>query len=215
MPSLENLRKQAKQILRWHRERYYPVAAQIRALSRYRHLTDPEVFAHSFRLSDAQEMVARSSGFENWRALKVGVETMNRKEQVAAARPTITAAEPQLFVTDIGASLKFFTQKLGFTVAFEYGRPPFYAQVIRDGARLNLRHVDEPIVEARLSEREGLLSASMTVATASEIKQLFLEFQSVNGLVFHQTLKKAPWGTRNFIVKDPDGNLLLFSGPIE
>jgi hypothetical protein len=30
MPDLENLKKQAKLILRWHRERYYPVAAQIR-----------------------------------------------------------------------------------------------------------------------------------------------------------------------------------------
>jgi hypothetical protein len=32
MPSLENLRKQAKLVLRGHRDRYYPVAAQIRAL---------------------------------------------------------------------------------------------------------------------------------------------------------------------------------------
>ena len=30
MPNLENLKKQAKQILRWHREHHYPVAAQIR-----------------------------------------------------------------------------------------------------------------------------------------------------------------------------------------
>ena len=30
MPNLENLKKQAKLILRWHRERHYPVAAQIR-----------------------------------------------------------------------------------------------------------------------------------------------------------------------------------------
>jgi catechol 2,3-dioxygenase-like lactoylglutathione lyase family enzyme len=140
---------------------------------------------------------------------------MKRKENGTTPRPTIIAAEPQLFVTDLGASLKFFTQKLGFTVAFVYGEPPFYAQVIRDGARLNLRHVDNPIVDTRLSERDGLLSASMTVATASEIKQLFLEFQSVNGLVFHQALRKEPWGSRNFIVKDPDGNLLLFSGPVE
>jgi catechol 2,3-dioxygenase-like lactoylglutathione lyase family enzyme len=215
MPSLENLRKQAKQILRWHRERYYPVAAQIRALPRYRHLRDPEVFERSFKLSDAQELVARSSGFESWQALKAGVETMNRKEQCDAPRPAITAAEPQLFVTDIEASVKFFTQKLGFAVGFVYGKPPFYAQVIRDGARLNLRHVDKPLVDARVRERESLLSASMTVATASEIKQLFLEFQSASGVVFHQTLKKEPWGVRNFIVKDPDGNLLLFGGPVE
>lgn len=32
MPDLENLKKQAKLILRWHRERHYPVAAQIREL---------------------------------------------------------------------------------------------------------------------------------------------------------------------------------------
>ncbi len=52
----------------------------------------------------------------------------------------------------------------------------------------------------------------MTVETADEIKQLFLEFQSA-GVQFHQTLKKQPWGATNFIVKDPDGNLLLFAGP--
>lgn len=31
MPNLENLKKQAKQYLRWHRERYHAVAAEIRA----------------------------------------------------------------------------------------------------------------------------------------------------------------------------------------
>jgi uncharacterized glyoxalase superfamily protein PhnB len=52
----------------------------------------------------------------------------------------------------------------------------------------------------------------MSVATADEIKLLFLEFQSA-GVTFHQTLKKQPWGAGIFIVKDPDGNLLLFAGP--
>jgi len=54
----------------------------------------------------------------------------------------------------------------------------------------------------------------MTVASADEIKSLFLEFQAA-GIAFHQTLKKQPWGARNFIVKDPGGNLLLFAGPAE
>ncbi len=31
MPNLENLKKQAKQYLRWHRERHHPVAVVIRA----------------------------------------------------------------------------------------------------------------------------------------------------------------------------------------
>jgi uncharacterized glyoxalase superfamily protein PhnB len=129
-------------------------------------------------------------------------------------RPVITAAEPQLFVTDLRASCDFFTQKLGFKIAFVYGDPPFFGQVMRDGARLNLRSVDATVIDTALKDREELLSATMTVETAGEIKQLYLEFQS-RGVQFHQALKKQPWGASNFIVKDPDGNLLLFSGPAD
>jgi uncharacterized glyoxalase superfamily protein PhnB len=215
MPNLENLRKQAKLVLRWHRDRYYPVAAQIRAmLPRYRHMTDPEVFAHSFKLSDAQELVARQQGFESWEALRIGLPTMPDLAEQTTSKATIVAAEPELFVANIAAALEFFTQKLGFAVAFSYGEPPFYAQVKRDGARLNLRHVDRPVIDPELRNREELLSAAMTVATANEIKQLFLEFQSAN-VTFFQALKKQPWGAKNFIVKDPDGNLLLFAGPAD
>jgi hypothetical protein len=54
MPNLENLKKQAKLILRWRRERRYPVAAQIRALlPRFRNMSDSEILAAGFKLSDA------------------------------------------------------------------------------------------------------------------------------------------------------------------
>jgi catechol 2,3-dioxygenase-like lactoylglutathione lyase family enzyme len=125
---------------------------------------------------------------------------------------TISAAEPQLFVADIAASCRFFTDKLGFAIAFTYGSPPFYAQVVRDGARLNMRHVDQPVIDPIIRDREELLSASMTVETATAIKQLFLEFQAA-GVTFHQALQRQPWGADTFIIKDPDGNLLLFAGP--
>jgi len=63
MPNLENLKKQAKLYLRWHRDQHYPVVARIRAvLPRFHNLSDREVLAHRFRLSDAQELVARKSG---------------------------------------------------------------------------------------------------------------------------------------------------------
>ena len=68
------------------------------------------------------------------------------------------------------------------------------------------------MIESTVRDQEELLSVSMTVATADEIKLLFLEFQST-GVAFHRTLKKQPWGAKNFVVKDPDGNLLLFAGP--
>jgi catechol 2,3-dioxygenase-like lactoylglutathione lyase family enzyme len=213
MPSFENLKKQAKLILRWHRDWYYPVAAQIRTvLPRYHRMTDAEILSHPFKLSDAQEIVARQNGFESWQALKSGLVTMPDNANATATKPVLVEAEPELFVADIRASCSFFTDKLGFSIVFTYGEPPFYAQVKRDGARLNLKHVDQPVIEPALRDREELLSAAMTVATADEIKALFLEFQAA-GVGFFQTLKAQPWGARNFIVRDPDGNLLLFAGP--
>ena len=218
MPNLENLKKQAKLILRWHRERHYPAAAQIREhLPRFLHMPDSEILAASFRLSDAQEMVARQQGFDSWQALKTGLSSTSLKmksspSKAAPSKATIVGAEPQLFVTDIKRSCEFFREKLDFTLVFSYGKPPYYAQVGRDAARVNLRCVERPVLESAVRDREELWSVSMTVATADEIKLLFLEFRSA-GVVFYQTLKKQPWGAKNFVVRDPDGNLLLFAGP--
>jgi hypothetical protein len=64
MSNLEHLRKQAKLYRRWHRERYDPVAVQISSvLARFGDLSDREILEAGFRLSDAQELVARKSGF--------------------------------------------------------------------------------------------------------------------------------------------------------
>ena len=139
---------------------------------------------------------------------------MSRQQPPNVTRAVITAAEPQLFVAEVTASCDFFTQKLGFDIAFVYGDPPFYGQVMRDGARLNLRCVDAAIIDRAVRDREELLSATMTVETTGEIEQLFSEFQST-GVQFYQPLKTQPWGAKNFIVKDPDGNLLLFAGPAD
>ena len=114
----------------------------------------------------------------------------------------------QLNVSDIAASCEFYTKKLGFAVAFSYGEPPFYGQVFRDGARLNLRYLDTPGFDAALRDREQLLSASITLDDA---KPLFLEYQAA-GVVFAQPLRTEPWGARTFVVRDPDGNLILFAG---
>ena len=132
----------------------------------------------------------------------------NGVSAISLSKATLLAAEPQLFVADVGASCEFYVKKLGFAVAFLYGEPPFYGQVFRDGARLNLRFLAEPAISPELQEREHLLSASITLDDA---EPLFLEFQAA-GVVFHQTLKTEPWGARTFIIRDPDGNLILFAG---
>ncbi|HEY2854457.1 MAG TPA: VOC family protein [Gemmatimonadaceae bacterium] len=209
MPNIDHLRKQAKLYLRWHRERYYPVAARIRAvLPRYRELSDREVLDSPFRLADAQELVARTAGFESWEALRRGKHSLPNNPTAIPAMTVLTAAEPQLYVRDIAVSTEFYVRRLGFSLAFSWGEPPFYAQVFRDGARLNLRCVDAPVIDRRLRDAEQLLAATITLEDA---KPLFLEYQA-SAVEFAEPLQSQPWGARTFIVRDPDGNLILFAG---
>lgn len=211
MPNLENLKKQAKLHVRWHREGRLTVAAMIRAaLPGFHELSDREILDRPFKLADALELVAKRSGFEGWEALKQGLESMESAAPVSyPSQPILLNVEPQLFVTDFQRALSFFTDKLGFKISYTYGDPAFYGEVVRDGARLNLRLVARPVLDH--SAGGDLLSAAILVSNA---KQLFLEFQE-RGIEFHQTLRRQPWhgqGQGGFIVADPDGNLIDFGG---
>jgi uncharacterized glyoxalase superfamily protein PhnB len=133
--------------------------------------------------------------------------------QAEQTRAVLNSIEAQLFIADMKVACDFYTGKLGFAVAFVHGDPPFYGQVVRDRARLNLRLVCEPVFAGDVRKREQLLSASITVATADEIEQLFLSYQAA-GVSFQQELKTEPWGARTFVISDPDENLILFAGPV-
>jgi len=151
-------------------------------------------------------------GLDEWQALKSGADVMTDAPRQTTPRPILSSIEAQLFVANVKSSCDFYTNKLGFAVEFIYGDPPYYGQVVRDNARLALRLVFEPVFVADVRKREHLLSASITLATANEIKQLFLSYQAA-GVSFHQALKKESWGASTFIVSDPDENLILFAGP--
>ena len=128
-----------------------------------------------------------------------------------STKPVLMSAVPQLFVADIAASCDFFTSKLGFGVDFVHGEPPFYTQVVRDGAALALRHVDRPVLERLATAMKAdidMLAASIAV---DDVTALCREYREA-GATFHQTLRTEPWGAQTFIVTDPDGNLLLFAG---
>lgn len=125
----------------------------------------------------------------------------------AATAARLTAAYPQLFTTDMTRTCAYFTQKLGFSVGFLHGDPPFYGQVMRDGIKLNLRHVDAMPFTGDIRAADHLLSAYVEV---SDIDALHAEYQA-SGAVLHQRLTTQPWNVRDFVLRDPDGNLILFA----
>ena len=58
MSRLDIYRKQAKQLVRWHREGNHSVGGRIRGLARYTTLTDRAALALAFPLREAQEIIA-------------------------------------------------------------------------------------------------------------------------------------------------------------
>lgn len=116
--------------------------------------------------------------------------------------------EAFVFVLDMDRALEFYRSRLGFAVEISDGTPPHFAQVVRSGARLNLRRVDKPVIDPLRRDDEELLSAAITVA---DINALYAEFSAADVPLFRH-LHTAPWGARTFIVSDPDGNLILFAG---
>jgi catechol 2,3-dioxygenase-like lactoylglutathione lyase family enzyme len=129
-------------------------------------------------------------------------------DQEAEGRTTFLAVEPQLYVTDIEASCDYYSDKLGFAVAFVYGDPPYYGQIFRDGVQLNLRQVDRsPFDQEFRAREEDALAATILV---EDVAALAAEYEAA-GATFHQQLRTEEWGTKTIIVGDPDGNLIAFA----
>jgi len=192
MPTLDTYRKQAKLLMRWHRERDYSIGGRVRTLDRFKTLTDREILAMKFPLTLAQEIVAVEAGHKSWAELKaVAVDA---------------AKMPILFVRDVTASAAFFREKLGFEADFLHGSPPFYGAVSRDGIWIHLRLVHEPYFAAAAAKEKSLILASIEV---SNVQGLFEEFKA-RGVEFAQPLTKQAWGGTDFHVRDPDGNVVSF-----
>lgn len=205
MPKIESYRKQAKLLLRWHRERNYSIGEKVRLLERYRHLPDAEVLDLPMPLALAQEIVAVEAGFASWAALKSAMDGIPMAADVPAP-PRLKGVVPILFVRDVSAAADFYASRLGFGINFLHGKPPFYAAISRDGVCLHLRCVDRPNF-AELAEREvSLILATIEVAN---VKALFAELER-RGVEFAQRLVIQAWGGLDFQIRDPDGNRISF-----
>jgi catechol 2,3-dioxygenase-like lactoylglutathione lyase family enzyme len=115
-------------------------------------------------------------------------------------------AIPILFVRDIAKTAHFYRDKLGFTIDFLHGDPPFYGAVERDGARLHLRFVHRTNFSELAAEEEALILAAIEVA---DVASLFAEFKA-RGVEFPQPLVTQDWGGTDFHVRDPEGNMISF-----
>lgn len=119
-------------------------------------------------------------------------------------------ARPVLHVSNVEASLRFYVDRLGFTVAwqFEEGGRTFVAQVDRAGCSL--------IFSDQWPEKvgKGLMFISLNVepetrdAAIAALDALRAELEGRGAPV-----QDGRWGYRLLVVDDPDGNQLYFNYP--
>ena len=122
-----------------------------------------------------------------------------------AVKPRVTSFAPQFLVDDLGRSIEYYG-KLGFT----FGEPweGFYAIGHRDGLELHLKEAPKNQEERRYRRDNEHLDAA---AGVDGIETFFRDCVA-NGATILKPLMPTAWGTKDFYVEDPDGNVICFGG---
>ena len=106
---------------------------------------------------------------------------------------------------DIPRTLAYYEAKLGFECQGTWQDPPVYAIIARDEHAIHFRCAEPPTANPDKYVDE-LLDAYLLV---DDVNALYAEF-AARGVEFTRELGDMPWGSREFVVKDCDGRLLVF-----
>jgi catechol 2,3-dioxygenase-like lactoylglutathione lyase family enzyme len=120
-------------------------------------------------------------------------------------KPRLTSLAPQFLVDDLARSISYY-EKLGFI----FGEPwdGFYAIGQLDGLELHLK------VAPRNDDERRHRSANEHLDAAAGVDgiEAFYAQCAENGATIIKPLADTPWGTKDFYIEDPDGNILSFGG---
>lgn len=116
----------------------------------------------------------------------------------------IAGVIPQLRTTDLDASIRFYTDRVGLTLEFRYA--DFYAGLRAGGQIVHLKLVDErdPSIEfVDAGDHFHLYFETDDAAgTAAALRR--------NGVRLVKEVHETPWGTRELAIKDDQGHTLYF-----
>jgi catechol 2,3-dioxygenase-like lactoylglutathione lyase family enzyme len=116
----------------------------------------------------------------------------------------ILSAIAQLRTTDLAGSIRFYTAKVGLTLAFQH--EDFYAGIRAGDQLFHLKLVDEKDPSVAFVDRGEhfhlYLETDDAVAAAEALKE--------NGVPLVKDVHETAWGTKEFVVKDDQGRTLYF-----
>jgi uncharacterized glyoxalase superfamily protein PhnB len=111
-------------------------------------------------------------------------------------------AVPILSVESIAGSLEHYVEVLGFSEDWTWGEPPTFASVSRGNVGLFF------------CERCQGNPGTWISVFVDDVDRLHEQYSDTGAIVLRPPQDEA-WGTREMIVRDPDGHVLRFSAPIE
>ncbi len=121
---------------------------------------------------------------------------------MAESRAIFEQVIPVLMVRDVARSVRFFRERLGFASRYaDRAEAPQYAVIARDRVIIHLQSHGE-------SQWSGGAECPNYRVEVSDPDALSAEFSGPE--LLRTAVTDTAWGTREFHLKDPDGNGLQF-----
>lgn len=126
------------------------------------------------------------------------MEERRKKPETLRLRSVV----PSITATDLQASLAWYRDVLGFTLAEEYKQDDRLVGVQIKAGHVHFLLTQDDFAKGR--DRQKGVALRFFCTTAQDIDQLAAAIQERGGKL-SQEPKDQPWGARDFAVVDPDG----------
>ena len=120
----------------------------------------------------------------------------------------ITRIATQLRTTNMASSIRFYTEKLGFALDFNY--EDFYAGLRIGEHSIHLKLVDEKDPSIEFVEHGGHLHLYFETAGVADLAADL----KAKGVELERDVHETAWQTREMVVRDDQGYTLYFGEPI-
>jgi len=116
----------------------------------------------------------------------------------------ISGVIAQLRTTDLAASIRFYTTRVGLTLDFQY--EDFYAGIRVGDQVFHLKRVDEKDPSIEFVDQGGHFHLYLET---DDIQTMATTLRA-NGVPLVRDVHDTPWGTRECVIKDDQGHTLYF-----
>lgn len=114
----------------------------------------------------------------------------------------VRGAVTQLRTTDLGRSIRFYTETLGLELAFRY--EDFYAGIRGGGSVFHLKQVERPDPSIAYVEREDHFHLYLEVDDVDAAARALAE----KAVAIVRPPCDTDWGTRELVIRDDQGHTL-------